>query len=397
MLAVFLDKLIMNHFQFLISLFVVLILSGCGAHYTPSFTKMSTGYAQYLAQYQTDSILMNLVRASEEKPLSFLDIPSINASGNTSQSHSIGLSLGGLTADNFTGAIVSASPTSSVGVGTSFNFTQSSLDNATFWRGFLTEIPMRVAGMFRTPHIPREVVFSLLIESIEINQPDQKPVTYFNSPLDPNYEKFHTLFYEMLNEGLELEPIFQSNAPAKNSTGSSNDRNNSQSSGSTAQPSAQNLQDFRLCLKHKPNQPGLKRSFHPEHYCGISLDEKDLFNGKARFVVRMRSPKNIFNYLGDVINAQQKELPIYVTLPPTPETKNRKEGQSRRYVLFVVQKNPPIDFAIYASAVGSYRDEYAIPKENNGYSPVVMDLLSNMIILNKISGSLPQQPAVLIR
>lgn len=375
----------------------VITLSGCGAHYTPSFTKMSTGYAQYLAQYQTDSILMNLVRASEEKPLSFLDIPSINASGNTSQSHSIGLSLGGLAADNFTGAIVSASPASSVGVGTSFNFTQSSLDNATFWKGFLTEIPMRTAGMFRTPYIPREVIFSLLIESIEIKQPDQKSVTYFNSPLDPNYQKFSEIFYEMLHEGLEFEPVFQTSTPVKNSNDSNSDKNSPQKVGSNYQPSTQTLQDFRLCLKHNPNQPNLKRNYHSEHYCGISLDERDLFNGKARFVIRMRSPKNIFNYLGDVINAQHKESPIYVILPPTPETKNRKEGQSRRYVLFVVQKNPPIDLATYASAIGSYRDEYAIPKENNGYSPLVMDLLSNMIILNKISGSLPQQPAVLIR
>jgi len=387
----------LNRSRLYILFVTTILLSGCGAHYTPSFTKMSTGYAQYLAQYQTDSILMNLVRASEEKPLSFLDIPSINASGNTSQNHSIGLSLGGLTADNFTGAIVSASPSSSVGVGTSFNFTQSSLDNAVFWKGFLTEIPMKVAGMFRTPHIPREVIFSLLIESIEIKQPDQKPVTYFNSPLDPTYQKFNEALYEMLNEGLELEPVFQSNAPVKNPNDSNSNKKTSSGTESSTQPSAQILQDFRLCLKHNPDQVTLKRNYDPVHYCGISLNEKDLFNGKARFVIRMRSPKNIFNYLGDVINAQQKESPIYVTLPPTPETKNRKEGQSRRYVLFVVQKNPPINLATYASAVGTYRDEYAIPKENNGYSPLVMDLLSNMIILNKISGSLPQQPAVLIR
>ncbi len=387
----------MNRYRFYLVIVTAAILSGCGAHYTPSFTKMSTGYAQYLAQYQTDSILMNLVRASEEKPLSFLDIPSINASGTTNQNHSIGLSLGGLAADNFTGAIVSASPTSSVGVGTSFNFTQSSLDNATFWKGFLTEIPMRVAGMFRTPHIPREVIFSLLIESIEIKEPNQKPVTYFNSPLDPTYQKFNEALYEMLNEGLELEPVFQTNSPSKATNDPNYDKNAQQNTGSGTQSTTQSVQDFRLCLKHNPNQSTLRRSFHPEHYCGISMNEKDLFNGKARFVIRMRSPKNIFNYLGDVINAQQKESPIFVTLPPTPETKNRKEGQSRRYVLFVVQKNPPIDLATYASAVGSYRDEYAIPKENNGYSPLVMDLLSNMIIMNKISGSFPQQPAVLIR
>lgn len=373
------------------------ILTGCGAHYNPSFTKMSSGYAQYLAQYQTDSILMNLIRASEEKPLSFLDIPSINGSGSTNQNHSMGLSLGGLAADNFSGAIVSASPSSSVGVATSFNFTQSSLDNATFWKGFLSQIPIRSAGMFRTQHIPREVLFSLLIESIEIRLPNQEPIRYFNSPLDANYQKFTEVFYTMLDEGLEIEPIVSPAPSTKTTSTSGKDKNAQPSSPPSPQSSGQLVQDFQICLKHDPNRSNVKRSYHADHYCGISTEERDLFNGKARFVVRLRSLKNIFNYLGDVINAQQHNPAVFVTLPPTPETKNRKEGQSRRYVLFVVQKNPPSNQTTYASTVGSYGDEYAIPRENNGYSPLVMDLLSNMIILNKISGSFPQQPAVLLR
>jgi hypothetical protein len=46
----------------------------------------------------------------------------------------------------------------------------------------------------------------------------------------------------------------------------------------------------------------------------------------------------------------------------------------------------------------NYQGEtYSIPMENNGYSPLVINILSQLVNLNKGVGSIPASPAVLIK
>jgi hypothetical protein len=42
-------------------------------------------------------------------------------------------------------------------------------------------------------------------------------------------------------------------------------------------------------------------------------------------------------------------------------------------------------------------DSYIIPAENNGYSALVIDVLSQFLNLNKIPGSIPASPSVLVK
>ena len=63
--------------RILTAMFAALSVGGCTTPVTPDFTEMSANYAGILEQYQLNSILINIVRASNERPLSFLDIPSI--------------------------------------------------------------------------------------------------------------------------------------------------------------------------------------------------------------------------------------------------------------------------------------------------------------------------------
>lgn len=357
---------------------VASLLSGCGTAMTPNFSRMSSGYAQSLAQYQTDSILANIVRASEERPLSFLDIPSINGSGNVSQSHSAGVSLGGLSVNSSFGALVSASPSASVSFGTAFNFTQSSLDNATFWTGFLTKAQPKGIAYFRNAHVPKEVLFALAIESIELERVDGSSKNYFNSPLEPDFDQFIAVFYDLLNEGLDIVAVQDSRPP----TGGANQ------SGQPQQPV------LKLCLTMKDVN---RRTFSANMYCDNADNPLLTDHEKKNALIRFRSPKHMFSYLGDVLRAQNLPEPVEVTLKPTEGTRNRKVGESNRYNLFVVQKNPGVMTDAYAVAEGAYGDGYVIPRENNGYTPVVIDVMSQLIVLNKIAGSIPQQPAVLVR
>ena len=354
-----------NRLLFCIALLTV---SGCTSNYTPNLSRMSSSYAQALSQYQTDIILMNIVRASEERPLSFLDIPSINGTGNVNTSVSLGLGAGGISTGNFAGAVLSATPASAVGYGTTFTFTQSSLDNATFWKGILTPIPLKVAYNFRTSRTPKELLFSLLIDSIEIKE-HQRTNLYLNNPLDSSYTGFVDHFNHLLSAGLEI-----------------------------GTKKIKKEIEFDLCLKPNAENRITISEFHQDTYC--EPEQKSTGNatfGNKQISFKIRSPKMVFNYLGDVVTAQLGDPSLLVILKPTTETKSRKAGQVNQYALFVVNKNPPSTMQSLSSFNTPEGIEYAIPKDNNGYSAQVIDIMSQMITLSKIAGSIPQQPAVLIK
>ena len=103
--------------------------------------------------------------------------------------------------------ITSISPSLNLSFGNSFNFSQSSLDNATFLMGFLSPIPIGNAKFFISDNLPREVMFSLVISAIEIKQADGKSVKYINNPLLPEYPQFQAELYKLLSYGLTVEEI----------------------------------------------------------------------------------------------------------------------------------------------------------------------------------------------
>jgi len=86
-----------------LKLLVILVcgtLSACSTTRSTSFKEMSTSYREVIEQYSNDNILLNVVRASDDMPLSFLDIPSVVGSGSITTN-------AGLTAN-----VVSAAPNS---------------------------------------------------------------------------------------------------------------------------------------------------------------------------------------------------------------------------------------------------------------------------------------------
>ena len=67
---------------------LALSLSSCTL-LTPEFSEMSATYAEVVEKYQTNNILVNVARASQQRPLSFLDIPTVIGSGSVSASAGI--------------------------------------------------------------------------------------------------------------------------------------------------------------------------------------------------------------------------------------------------------------------------------------------------------------------
>jgi hypothetical protein len=136
-------------------------------------------------------------------------------------------------------------------------------------------------------------------------------------------------------------------------------------------------------------------------FCEESLIDGELNSNpskkkQAKLTVRIRSTNNIFEYLGQVVKAQQSEKPFIVTLPPSATTYNPPNGAQNQYALFVVNKNvqTPRPFATIEGLDGNV---YSIPSENNGYSPLAIKLLAQFMSLQKIPGSIPASPSVLLK
>lgn len=425
------------------TLSAALITTACTTPVTPDFSGMSAAYANLLEQYQLNSILSNIVRAAGERPLSFLDIPSINGSGNVT--NNVGLSptmngfIGGLPGGP--GGISSVGPSWSMNVGNSFNFSQSSLDNATFLRGFLSEIPIETAKYFITDNLPKELVFSLVVSSISIKKPDGTLTRYVNNPLLPEHADFQKMMYELLGKGLSIRPV--ANTPSSFASmsfrGAKGGKTNIDSKRkslrelpagpiSMPQPPMANYDQsyygaggqsfygnslynsygygaqmpepgpkYKICLDVGSYSDFKQLEYAPTVYCNTStLAINESASKKPELLITMRSPNSVFDYLGQVVTAQNQESPYMVTIPPSKTTPPRKIGQQNQYALLVVNRNSSTG-RNFASITNLDGDVYSIPAKDNGYSPIVMKFVSQLLSLNKIPGSIPPSPAILMR
>ena len=85
-----------------------------------------------------------------------------------------------------------------------------------------------------------------------------------------------------------------------------------------------------------------------------------------------------------------------VTLSPTATTFNSKTDKLNQYALLVVDKDKPTKKP-FAAIEGLDGDVYSIPSENNGYSALSIKLLAQLMSLQKIPGSIPASPSVLLK
>ncbi len=136
-------------------------------------------------------------------------------------------------------------------------------------------------------------------------------------------------------------------------------------------------------------------------FCEESAPEVLLKTSAAKkrqptLIVRIRSTNNVFEYLGQVVRAQLSDNPYLVTLPSTETTFNSNRGKLNQNALLIVNKDKPTQKA-FATIEGLDGDIYSIPSVDNGYSPLAIKLLSQLMSLQKIPGSIPASPSVLLK
>jgi hypothetical protein len=400
------------------------LLGGCTSTLTPDFGQMSSKYANTLEQYQINMIFQNILRAADNRPVSFLDMPTINGSGSIGITPSVGaLFTGGAIPYNASynviqGGLSAVTPNTSMTLNNTFNFTQSSLDNAVFWKGYLNELPLETVKYFADNNIPKEVFFSLVIDEIQFVQPNGQKQTYINNPLRPDYPEFLKQLYGLINEGLgaNLIPSLLEIGPPmtiekfKPQLGEKG-LEFLKESGITLkkvdgpqkymfQP-VQMSQQYKRCINVDKYENFIAQQYPKGLYCQETvvemMDKQDpLKKNQPKLNVKLRSTNNVFEFLGQVVKAQLAEKPYLVTLPPTAGTFNDNQDKVNRYALLVVDKDKPTKKP-FSSIEGLDGDVYSIPSENHGYSSLSIKLLSQLMSLQKIPGSIPSSPSVLLK
>lgn len=401
------------------------LLGGCTSTLTPDFGQMSAKYANSLEQYQINMIFQNILRASENRPISFLDMPTINGSGSIGVTPSVsGFFTGGAIPYNASynviqGGLSYATSSTSLTLNNTFNFTQSSLDNAVFWKSYLNELPIDTVKYFSHNHIPKEVILSLVIDEIEIFQPNGKSTVLVNNPLRPDHPRFQQYLYKLINDGFTAELIdtseklgapltidkvtlrFGDKAFAMFKDSNITLKQVGDSQNLLYQP-VQISNKYKICIKSDVYANYLPvKKYGETLYCEDNSEEnlqKTSVTKKQQptLVVRIRSTNNVFEYLGQVVRAQLADKPYLVTLPPTATSINSNKGKLNQYALLIVDKdNPtPKPFAIIE---GLDSGIYSIPSTDNGYSSLSIKLLSQLMSLLKAPGSIPASPSVLLK
>lgn len=420
---------------FLLTTSSVLIF-GCSSTGSVGFRDMSTAYREVLENYANDNVLLNIVRSSNNMPLSFLDMPSVVGSGTVSGN--IGLSSTIYAAnptgnfDSFfsSGAGSFYGPTAGLSVTRNFNFTQSSLDNAQFMTAFLSDVkPETVASLVNNTAGPLSLLYSLIIEYIEIRDAKQQLVQRFsNNPYDKNYKDFQQAMYYMIDAGLKTELVVRKMPLSPPMYDDEYKKHMLALTPTLSQPNVsmermldkngkeffqiyRNIMETRLCLARHGRESVMNHKFTDTAFCSEtvpavifppqSLKMSDSDFSKRHLVVKLRSTRNVFAFLGQLLNLQlsSNSKLVYVKdsgkFSEDPRLVDSEPGPSDAFPILVIHKDTSGEKPI---ATIEYRgSKYSIPESNSGGSRQVMVLLAEMLSLNKVPGSIPPSPAVLVQ
>jgi len=424
---------------------ILMTLSGCGLTGSRSFRDMSTSYREVLEDYSNNNILLNIVRSSESMPVSFLDMPNVVGSGLLQSSAIV------------TGTVMSSSPSTplgffSPGSGSSygptlgltanagFTFTQSSLDNSAFMTAFLSRLkPEALQSLLDITSGPKEILYTLTIDTIEVYDLETKRVKelFVNDPLLPEYPKFQEFLYQLIKHGLSTETVAE-RVPLSPVMSHETVKDNVRAlveaaahpgvmflpaklpNGQPGHQLARMVPMTRMCLVPHQDKPveraALEEKFSSGAFCAseppgatpgstdstktpaqIKSDSK-----KLALMIKLRSTRKIFDFLGTLTSMQTGPEKKYVTLKSSSalasNTSTQPEQASTKdyeFPLFVIQKNNTQDTAL--ASVNYRGSTYSIPETNSGASRQVLVVLSQILTLNKVPGSIPASPAVLIK
>ena len=425
-------------------LITLVTLSGCGLTGSNSFRDMSTAYREVLEDYSNNNILLNIVRSSESMPVSFLDMPNVIGSGMLQSSAMVTGTIMGSTPSTPLGFFAPGSgssygPTVGLAANAGFNFTQSSLDNSAFMTAFLSRLrPEAIQSLTDNTAGPKAILYTLTVDTIEVYDLATNTVKELvvNNPLLPDYPRFQEVLYSLIKHGLSTETVIERIPVApvmSEQTSKDNMRALVEASSHpgvmllpaklpNGQPGYQLtrlMPTTRMCLMPQNDateRAALEQKFSSGAFCAPDVpgttpgahqttktaEQVKSDSKKLALIIKLRSTRKVFDFLGWLTLMQLGQEPKYVTLKASSAAASGTTTHSDQpaitnyeFPLFVIHKNNTQEPAL---AKVNYRgNTYSIPETNSGASRQVFVLLSQILTLNKVPGSIPASPAVLIK
>ena len=418
----------------------VVLLSGCAPTGSSSFRDMSAAYRDVLESYANDNVLLNIVRSSKNMPVSFLDMPSVIGTGSVGVNAGIGgtvlskapSSVAGFFSADPTAGLSSFGPSVGLSVNSSFNFTQSSLDNSQFMTSFLSDIrPEVVASLTNNQVGPKSILYSLVIDTIELRDKNNVVISkFFNNPYLPNYGEFQKALYRLIEAGLSTEIVMEKLVVSAPMSADALNRNLVAAVAAQSQPGTmimpiktggvtqyqvvRMMPSTRMCLNKQAEQNVLGQTFAESAFCNSEavgiLPKKALEPAAAealrtagvgkdsRLVIKLRSTRNVFDFLGTLVKLQNGDPARQIkvmnsdAIALNPSLIN---DTSSAIPLFIVNKDRSVGKSM--TSVTYQNETYTVPSDSNSYTREVLTLLSQLLTLNKVPGSIPASPAVLIK
>jgi len=413
-----------------VPVFCISLLTGCaGLTGSTSFREMSGAYREVLEQYANDNVLLNIIRASKAMPVSFLDMPNVTGSGSISNSLSLTPTILGVAPGSSLPGFFTPTAGSSIGgtaalsVNNGFNFTQSSLDNASFMVSFLSDLkPSSIASLANSQLANRDLLYSLVIESIEGQDAQGKTVAkVFNDPTSPKFLEFQKTLYNLVRAGITTEQVEKMLAVSAPMDSEMVNRSLQGIAMATANAGVMLLPaklpggregfqlmrslpaDVRICLTESASDDGVPFRVAPAGYCKSSkAGDKSFSDSKplVTLVIKLRSVRNVFEFLGTVVRIQNEAEPRMVKVVDSAvnyPNATVEEILARSKPMFIVNKGAGSGATLMS--VNYQGTTYSIPKDddNSSYTNQVLVMLSQMLTLTKVPGSIPASPAVLIK
>jgi len=422
----------------------VIALSGCVPMGSSSFRDMSSAYRDVLESYANDNVLLNIVRSSKQMPVSFLDMPSVIGTGSVGVTAGLGSTIysnapsavtGFFSAAATSGATTNYAPSVGLSVNNSFNFTQSSLDNAEFMKSFLGDIrPDVIANLTNNQTRPRSVLYALVIDYIELRS-DKNVVlsTYINNPNLPSFADFQSALYTLIQAGLSTEMVVAKQNVSAPMSAEELNRNLVAVVAAQAQPGTtveqikvggvtkfqvvRSAPVTRMCLNKQAELETLGQVFAQSAYCnsqstgvtptkallpGTAADLRNKgVNKDTQLVIKLRSTRAVFDFLGTLVNLQNMNPPRQIKVMSSDAIAINTELLFKRdfssaIPLLVVEKGRGSSSNALTSV--KYQGEtYSVPAQSDSYTREVLNIVSQLLTLNKVPGSIPASPAVLIK
>lgn len=397
---------------------ILVILTGCSG-FAPNFNDMTAAYSATLSEHERNSLLTNLVRASEGLPLQFTTIPTVVGSGSIVGTMSLSADIVSSTPSSVPGFFSAADrsvakPGASLASSRQFNFTLAALDNEQFTRGYLSDLTINSVNFFTsTAEVSQELLFMMIFESVFFDSKNQAERVMFKNTLNKkDFEQFRGVILSLIDSGLQTEqivlpkligpPVTREEA-VKVISQLALAGKDIQSLGWTVSevktPHGPRYQTqfreikYRFCLSSVSDEVLGEYRLSPAIRCQrFKSDDGGSGDGLFSMGLNLRSTRDIFKYLGRIIQAQlDKENPWI----PAIVVRN-EDGTLTSVPMLVVKRGSPAPGEKVVAQSSFLDQNYYIPYDNNGMSREVIELLSVIVTMNKVPGSIPASPGVLL-